>query len=1209
MEPALELAIRIVAYLWLLREWFPKAHGLDDILDGDSKERSRNRVIDLGKNDHAIFSRIRELTSLPGEPAAGGWLARLRIELWSPGATRPPGRIDPETVERDVTEFFGRLTKVSECLEAKVLRWSNITREDLVENIARAMLKAPDSIEKISDGLKYKPVLILEIKQAKGKVPKVWSGSELRQASIPPKKQNGKRQDTSVPAPFSVVLAHELDEIRKSRRERYKLLNGGEDVLLKDLEADIPFRQAWDSCLFGVALSGGGIRSATFALGVLQGMADRNMLPLIDYLSTVSGGGYIGSWLVAWAKRRGSIHSVETSLRGFGTSLPCVAGPCAGEQEHQKGKSKLAATPPPDVPRNSDPHAEHVRPVRMLREYSRYLAPQAGLFSADSWTILTTWIRNTSLTFSVLALFLAALLMLPRGLTFLLLKLPDWFAALANPRILPVLAAGVPLWAACVLIALYNLRPFYYWRPPDDRMKPRGDPEWVVVATVLVFILIGAFLETAAVWEFRLYADGRLWAAIAFAVVCFVGIFLMWRLVRNVPKRQATSIPIGWGVAATVVCAVFGGLLIYLVCGLFFQNLAMDTQRGAWVATTAGPCLMLGIFSLVVGLFIAVCGRDMGDEMREWFSRLGAWILMSIAVWLIVSSICFFAPLWIARSVIALAAAGVTWVTITAAGVRLAFQPASGRDADQNQQGSFLNLIMNLAPGVFVIGFLAALSLALYYFMGRLLEYPAVAKLLIADPFAHQLCCTGAPSSWQRMVDNYWALMYPGSWLFLAAFAVLLFASIFLSLRVDVNEFSMHHFYKNRLVRAYLGASRLREHRWPNAFTDFDFEDDVRIRRFLVGDTTCPEDEWTDCQARYVGPYPIINTALNITRGDDMDRQERKAESFTFTPLWSGFDFTRKQTGVPEVSRTEYAFRPTSDFGFQNGGPFLGTAVAISGAAFTSNAGFHTSPSLAFLLTIFNVRLGWWIGNPARSAYGASSPYWGLMYLFYELTAQTNTKRNYVLLSDGGHFENMGLYELVRRRVRYVIVSDAEEDAKFKLEGIGGAIRKCRVDFGVVIDLDLEALKPLGDPAMSRLHYSVGTILYPRRNEPDRAPAAEHDCGVLVYIKSSMTGDEPVDVIEFRKRRPEFPHESTANQFFDESHFESYRALGHHAAQSIFSVDGSQVMKDQSFDPCAAFTVIFDDIRCQWKKKLAEAKRREKDDKDRAPATGGGPEK
>lgn len=244
----------------------------------------------------------------------------------------------------------------------------------------------------------------------------------------------------------------------------------------------------------------------------------------------------------------------------------------------------------------------------------------------------------------------------------------------------------------------------------------------------------------------------------------------------------------------------------------------------------------------------------------------------------------------------------------------------------------------------------------------------------------------------------------------------------------------------------------------------------------------------------------------------------------------------------------------------------------ISGAAFNSNMGFHTSPALAFLLTVFGVRLGWWAGNPRSSTWQKPSPPLGIGPLARELTANTTTSSDFVLLSDGGHFENMGLYELVRRRCRYMIVVDAEEDEEFKLEGIGGAVRKCRVDFGIVINLNLEALQPLGDPAVSKLHYTLGSVSYP----------GEHGCAHLIYIKSSVTGDEPVDVVEFRKRHSEFPHTSTANQFFDEAHFESYRALGHHIAADIFlrDINGTLPPSDRVKD-------LFRTVEIAWKARMS----------------------
>jgi hypothetical protein len=393
----------------------------------------------------------------------------------------------------------------------------------------------------------------------------------------------------------------------------------------------------------------------------------------------------------------------------------------------------------------------------------------------------------------------------------------------------------------------------------------------------------------------------------------------------------------------------------------------------------------------------------------------------------------------------------------------------------------------------------------------------------------------------------------------------------FLSWRFDVNEFSMHNFYKNRLVRAYLGVSRARQHRWPNAFTQFDMDDDLPLSRLQTSDGNVPADQWSDCEPGFTGPLPIVNTALNLSRGENLGHQERKAESFFFTPLRAGFDFTRKQAMEPSDAMAEYAIRKTAEYAYPNeNGISLGTAVAISGAAANPNAGFHTTPALAFLLTVFNVRLGRWLGNPRGEWWQRSSPKLGVFYLLNELAGLSDSESAYVQLSDGGHFENMGLYELVRRRCRYIVVIDGEEDGQFKLEGIGGAIRKCRIDFGVTIDLNLSELEPVGKERLSKSHYAAGTILYP----------GEKDGGSIVYIKSALTGrDEPVDVVEFRKRVPEFPHESTANQFFDESHFESYRKLGHCAGAEVFRQDAVKEFHGKGRRLGETFDALFAQIR------------------------------
>jgi len=172
-----------------------------------------------------------------------------------------------------------------------------------------------------------------------------------------------------------------------------------------------------------------------------------------------------------------------------------------------------------------------------------------------------------------------------------------------------------------------------------------------------------------------------------------------------------------------------------------------------------------------------------------------------------------------------------------------------------------------------------------------------------------------------------------------------------------------------------------------------------------------------------------------------------------------------------------------------------------------------------------------------------------LRELMSELLGMTTDDRAWVYLSDGGHFENLGVYELVRRRCRFIIVSDAGQDGAVTFEDLGNMIEKCRADFGVDIEIDLDRIRRQGE-AFSRWHCAIGTIHYDRQNPAD-AP------GTLLYLKSSLTGDEPADVLRYASLNPAFPHESTADQFFDESQFESYRALGYHVACAAFTAAAS----------------------------------------------------
>jgi hypothetical protein len=304
----------------------------------------------------------------------------------------------------------------------------------------------------------------------------------------------------------------------------------------------------------------------------------------------------------------------------------------------------------------------------------------------------------------------------------------------------------------------------------------------------------------------------------------------------------------------------------------------------------------------------------------------------------------------------------------------------------------------------------------------------------------------------------------------------------------------------------------------PHPFTGFDPRDDMPLAelcRLDNGQTVCQR------------PYPIHNTAMNLVAGKQLAWQQRRAAAFAFTPLACGYSFTLPDEKGLCLSH----YRPTERY---MEGVWLGSAMAISGAAASPNMGYHSSPALTFLLTVFNVRLGHWNGNPAHPrAWATQGPRFGGTYLLRELFGLTDHTSPYVYLSDGGHFENLGLYELVRRRCATIIAIDAGQDALKTFDDLGNAIRKCYADFGVVIDVHADALKT-GYSAVGRIHY------------PD-APE-----GTLIYVKPKLTGSEPADLQNYALTHPDFPHQSTADQWFDESQFESYRKLGHWIGRAVF---------------------------------------------------------
>jgi hypothetical protein len=346
---------------------------------------------------------------------------------------------------------------------------------------------------------------------------------------------------------------------------------------------------------------------------------------------------------------------------------------------------------------------------------------------------------------------------------------------------------------------------------------------------------------------------------------------------------------------------------------------------------------------------------------------------------------------------------------------------------------------------------------------------------------------------------------------------------------VNANTFSLHGVYRDRLIRAYLGASN--SDREPNPFTGFDENDNIKMR-----------DLWL--HEKFDGKLmPVLNIALNLVSGEKLGWQERKAQSFTVTPLHCG------------SSAMDPGYRSTSGpDGTVYGGPkgiSLGSAITISGAAASPNMGYHSSPLVTFVLTLLNVRLGAWLGNPGKAgdhSFQLGYPDSSVRPIIDEAFGLTKDSSSYVYLSDGGHFENLGLYEMVLRRCHYIVAIDAGEDPQCSFADLGEAVRKIRIDFGISVEFgEIDIFPRDCDPAQSQKgrHCAIGRICYSRLDGPDVPD------GILIYIKPACYGDEPRDIYEYFKRSVTFPHESTADQFFSESQFESYRMLGAYTMQKL----------------------------------------------------------
>ena len=849
-----------------------------------------------------------------------------------------------------------------------------------------------------------------------------------------------------------------------------------------------------------LCFSGGGIRSATFGLGILQGLAALSreedprprLLGEFDYLSTVSGGGYLGAWFSAWAKRIG--HPLDMKLKDCH-----VPDPCDGPAEVIRALSKSPGS-------TFEPEPE---PVRQLRAYSNYLTPKLGLLSGDTWALAATIVRNMFLNWLVLLPLLAVALLVPVLFSQLLLLKPNaggrtlWFLLISGMALVGLATAYtgcdlpnagnrggstkrfIGLSLAPLSLGAVHLNVFWAWLPLGNMTAPW----WNVVARGSLGL---------SWWHFALFGilmhGGGMLAGIAYVSIRY-----------GRPPRKT-------GLAATAAAAVtgcLGGLLGFLVSQIPDRGaLAGEILDPRLYAALAFPMLM-AVFLFSGALLVGATSYVTEDEDREWWARAGGWYLSIAVGWAAFAFIVLYATDVLHWADVRLSAAFTALTGLTGWGAaRLGASSAtpSGRREDADR-------LLKLAPTSFLKEHAADVLLPVFLILLTMLLSAANSGLLELFGKLPEL----VPSFWPGPLAPLGQATARTLWLVLGYAGLCLLASYF----INVNKFSLHGMYRERLIRAYLGASN--SGRKPSPFTGFDENDNLSM-----------------CSLTQHKPLHVVNMTLNLVHGSNLAWQQRKAEPFSSTRLHTGSCRLGYRSSAYYGGRYADGKTPIS----------LGTSATISGAAASPNMGYHSSPLLTLVMTLFNARLGWWLGNPkaGERVWKLPGPRLGVRAFIDEAFGLTDDKNDWIYLSDGGHFENLGLYEMVLRRCSLVVVSDAGADPGYKYEDLGNAVRKVRIDLGIPIEFERPSMpmSPVGEPneRFSGNHCAIGRIHYGAVD-----PGAEP--GTLIYIKASLNGNEPADVKQYAALDSRFPHQPTSDQFFDESQFESYRRLGQHIIEEI----------------------------------------------------------
>ena len=365
---------------------------------------------------------------------------------------------------------------------------------------------------------------------------------------------------------------------------------------------------------------------------------------------------------------------------------------------------------------------------------------------------------------------------------------------------------------------------------------------------------------------------------------------------------------------------------------------------------------------------------------------------------------------------------------------------------------------------------------------------------------------------------------------------VLVLLAIFYAF-ADLSTWSPHPFYARALWSAF-GIRRTSSVDGHPVAEGLPFDDNVPL-------TGVPA-------VSGVWPELIVCAAANIS-DEGATPPGRNATTFTFSPTEIGGPMGKIESGAFAEMLKERANTIS-----------LGVAVAVSGAALSPSMGKMTKRSIRFLMGLLNIRLGMWLPNPWWEKQGK---WWSRLsekgrverflrtrprprFLFREILGSNHANSKFLYVSDGGHYENLGLVELLRRGCTEIYCMDAAGDKQETFFTLGEAIELARTELQVSIDIRPDALR--SDPKTGRpaTDFTVGRFTYPNGVQ-----------GIFVYGKANVTEEAPWDVRAFREKDGRFPNHGTIDQFFNEQKFEAYRTLGYSTAARMSHWDDPELVQ------------------------------------------------